>query len=120
MKDAMTVLCVGNARFCNSLCAMLTDDEGLRALRAITLIEAIRIFGENPDIDVIVLEEGFERRMDTMEFVVEIRRVSPVLMYVCCSDKNIGDQFMRAGCHNYLLNRKQVVEALDDFASSRL
>lgn len=117
MREKARVLCVGSAGFCNSMCSMLAAQQ-FQVLRAITLVEACRLFASTPDIDVIVLDEAIERPMDTMEFVLEVRRSSPVLMYVCCSIESVGCRFEAAGCHNYLLTRQEIVEALADIASS--
>ena len=117
MKTKMEVLLVGPKGFCDSIQERLTEKK-IEVIRATTLEEARRLFVEGSDIDVIVVNEIMQRDMDTLEFVSEIRHSSGVLMYACCSCDGVGKQFVAAGCHNYIVGRPKVLEALDDIVLS--
>jgi len=109
----MKILCVGTAGFCNSL-HLAFDSEQTQVLRAVTLAEACRLVAGTPDIGVIVLDD----RNESLQFAHEVRRTSPVLMYVCSPCENIGSRFVAAGCHSCLPDRRQLAEALRDATAS--
>jgi len=113
----MKVLLVGSSGFCASVQESLTGQQ-FQILRAVTPAEARRHLLGHPDINVVVVNEVIEREGDAMELVSEIRHASAVLTYACCSDDAVGQRFEQAGCHNYLLCRREIPPALADIAAS--
>jgi hypothetical protein len=73
---------------------------GFCVLSAFTLNEARRLFVNHSDIDLVVVGEKIERELDTLEFVVEIRRGFSGTILAACTNCNNGQELIKAGCNS--------------------
>jgi hypothetical protein len=84
-------------KLCEALCG-----QPFEILSAYSDVQARQIYVDRPDIDYIAVDDCISgRELDSMEFVVEIRRGFSGRIIACCSNCNNGDALVKVGCDAY-------------------